>query len=508
MPPESKSYCARLNLQVPRIEDFVSKRQIKLFDLLVVALLEHGAPLSIEAIATRLVAAGAEASTNDMVYSLKKAWHGMEPVYRDSEGRMGLNLSSSELDRRVSRLGLLKDARFEPLPEVAVPDPPPDDVPLTEDEVRWAFAERSIGSVSNLRQAAAVLDALDKPMTVAELEAYLSNLTPRFFQATEEDACRWGKGKGYIPRDAEGKLWLDRSAPEVTAMRRAVRKMGRPVREREIHEQHWKRTRKERQVVLAREREQARHAATRLRRALLRLVPDKGPPAAAALLDVGERAVRTFIEDELTELPAAIEAFDLVGALRVRESLESLGVLDADRFRLVDLKPPQKTRRLNRRGRTLSLTPELLITSTTGISHPLGDPAKIAAYLAAGDVSKLKRRLASDVKALFAFYQYGVIHRFVRLRWGFLDEIIAVDWAVPGDANVYATIRECQETGRPVDLVTGSAPGWTDPWSRAHRVTIVSSDAWSVVVESEGQQWQVPRMEIQAVRAAADPAPP
>ena len=212
--------------------------------------------------------------------------------------------------------------------------------------------------------------------------------------------------------------------------------------------------------------------------------------------------------DELTELPAAIGAFDLVGALRVRESLESLGVLDADRFRLVDLKPPQKTRRLNRRGRTLSLTPELLITSTTGISHPLGDPAKIAAYLAAGDVSKLKRRLASDVKALFAFYQYGVVHGFVRLRWGFLDEIIAVDWAVPGDANVYATIRECQATGRPVDLVTGSAPGWTDPWSRAHRVTIVSSDAWSVVVESEGQQWQVPRMEIQAVRAAADPAPP
>lgn len=45
VPSEDKSYCARLNLPVPRVEDFVSKRQIRLFDLLVVALLEHGAPL-------------------------------------------------------------------------------------------------------------------------------------------------------------------------------------------------------------------------------------------------------------------------------------------------------------------------------------------------------------------------------------------------------------------------------------------------------------------------------
>ena len=48
------SYCARLNLPVPRVEDFVGLRQIKLFDLLVVALLERGQPTSLEAIATRL----------------------------------------------------------------------------------------------------------------------------------------------------------------------------------------------------------------------------------------------------------------------------------------------------------------------------------------------------------------------------------------------------------------------------------------------------------------------
>ena len=94
MASESNNYCLRLNLPVPRIEDFVGLREIKLFDLMVVALLEHGAPLPFELLAVHLVAAGAESPTGDMAYSLKKAWHGMEPLYRDSEGRLGLNLSS------------------------------------------------------------------------------------------------------------------------------------------------------------------------------------------------------------------------------------------------------------------------------------------------------------------------------------------------------------------------------------------------------------------------------
>jgi hypothetical protein len=106
MPPEIIPYCARLNVLIPRIEDFVGTRNIKLFDLLVVALLERGELTAIEALADRLVAAGAEAATGDMVYSLKKAWHGMQPVFREPDGRLGLNLSSPELERFLLRLGL------------------------------------------------------------------------------------------------------------------------------------------------------------------------------------------------------------------------------------------------------------------------------------------------------------------------------------------------------------------------------------------------------------------
>lgn len=105
-----------------------------------------------------------------------------------------------------------------------------------------------------------------------------------------------------------------------------------------------------------------------------------------------------------------LAGFEVLIGLHVRDVVIGLGQ-PADRWRLLDLQPPQKSLRLNKQGRTLKLTPELLIAGTTGISRPLGDLAKIAAYLTAGDAKKLARRLESDAKALYAFYRYGVLHR-------------------------------------------------------------------------------------------------
>lgn len=496
-------YCERLNLSVPRVEDFLGNRECKLFDLLIVALLEHGAPLLIEQIAARLMAAGAQSPTGDMAYSLKKAWHGMEPVYCDSEGRFGLNLSSYELTRRLMRLGLqgTRNAVIPSTPE-PVPEPIPDDVPLTEIELRWAFAGRHIAAVSLLRQVAAVLDVRGEPMSPADVETYLSNLTPHRYALHERNITGWHNM--YVHRDADGKLGLDRDHPGVPAMRRFVRKLAADGREEEDRVRRLKLAREAWQAARAEQSEQDQRMAAGLRRAVLRVVPDKGPAAAAALLDVGERTIQTFVRDELSELPRRLEAFGLVAALSVRETLKAVGVEDADRFRLVDLKPPRKSRRLNRRGRTLAITPELLITSTTGISRPLGDPAKTAAYLASGDETKLRRRLESDVKALFAFYHYGMHHGSVRLRWGFLDETLGVDWALPGDHKLHETLTECHAANLPLDIVTGSAPGWADPWSRVRRVRILSLDFWSIWVEADGQQWQIPRCDIQAARPASE----
>jgi len=339
-------------------------------------------------------------------------------------------------------------------------------------------------------------------MSIENVESYLSDLTPYRSPLSAADTHYWEKS--YLHVDAEGRLWLNRTAPEVRAMRRAIRKLARPSQVWEAREQHWQRVSEERKANLSAERERQQRDAVQLRRAVLRLVPEHGLPTAAALLDVGAHAVETFVGDELVRLPAVVKKFDLVAALWVREALHALGISDQDRFRLVDLQPPRKTRRLNREGRLLAITPQLLISSTTGINRPLGDSAKVATYLATGQIGKLRRRIESDVKALFSFYHYGMLQGCVRLRWGFLDEVLPVDWAVPGDVHLYEMLDECHARGTRVDLVWGSAPGWNDPWSRARSVKVVSLEAYYVVIEGDGQQWSLPRSEIQAIRPTAE----
>lgn len=99
--------------------------------------------MTIEEIAERLTEAGAVAQSGDMVLALKKAWHGREPVYRDPGGRLGLNLSSSELDRMLWHAGL-RPPRFQAPEPPLEPAQPGDDVPLTEDEITAAFHDRSL----------------------------------------------------------------------------------------------------------------------------------------------------------------------------------------------------------------------------------------------------------------------------------------------------------------------------------------------------------------------------
>lgn len=85
------------------------------------------------------------------------------------------------------------------------------------------------------------------------------------------------------------------------------------------------------------------------------------------------------------EAAAALKHFDVVYGLDVRETLAALG-LDGLDFRLFDMSPPRRSIRLNRAGKTLRVTPELLIASSTRIGHPLADPVRVAQYVAEGDM--------------------------------------------------------------------------------------------------------------------------
>jgi hypothetical protein len=87
-------------------------------------------------------------------------------------------------------------------------------------------------------------------------------------------------------------------------------------------------------------------------------------------------------------------------------------------------------------------------------------------YLRRGEQTKLRRRLEADAKSLYALYQYGRLHGAVRLRWGFLDEMLPAPWVHRDEQTLHHLLKEAYTRGVPLDVVVGSAPGWTDPWSR------------------------------------------
>lgn len=123
-------------------------------------------------------------------------------------------------------------------------------------------------------------------------------------------------------------------------------------------------------------------------------------------------------------------------------------------------------------------------------------------------MGKLTRRMESTAKALCAYYNFGVMHSFVRLRWGFIDEIVGVEkWRLPSDPHLYDILRQSKNEMIPVEIVIGSSPGWTDPWSRAHRLQVLDLDAWRITVRipDDAESYWIDRTEIQAARLVSSP---
>jgi hypothetical protein len=112
---------------------------------------------------------------------------------------------------------------------------------------------------------------------------------------------------------------------------------------------------------------------------------------------------------------------------------------------------------LNHRGPTLAITTMLLVRGSCGISRPFGDGRTLRGYLDAGARTKLHRRLESDAKSLYALYQYGRLHGAVRLRWGFLDEMLPAPWVHRDEHTLHHVMRDAHARG--VALVLVDAEG-------------------------------------------------
>lgn len=502
-PASPDSYLERLNIPREQVERFLRQPDLNLFLAASAVLLAHGQPLHVSDLAARLEALGFVSSVGDMEHSLLKAWHGQRPIYRDDANRLGLDLNTPDMEYLLLRLRLCdRDTAARAQPSVSRNmelEPQDDAQPLTREELDAAFRGRFVSSLSAVRQTAAVLDATDGSMTLEQVDDYLSSLTTHH-RPVSADALRHARSPLFDP-GLDGRLSVRKDHPDLLKVRREVRRIAAPVRRQKEREA---------QVALSvakyrleRQEQQRRDEQQRAawRRGIVHVEPRPEAPAAAVLLDIGERRITTFLGSRLGELSQVLAGYDWLAGLSIRSTLTGLG-LDAERFRLAELSPARKSLTLNRSGRKLTITPELVIASTTGISRPLGDPVKIAEYLAARQDTKLARRLESTVKALYSFYQQGALHGCVRLRWGFVDEHLPLGWDNRGAQSLRYTLEEARDSGTCVEIVIGSVPGWEEPWARARRVAVRSMDMWSVWLREGNSELQLSYDEIRAIRLA------
>ncbi len=455
-------WCQTLGIERPKLEAVANHREANTFALLLVALLERGGPMTLSEVAARFEGAGI-AERSDALLSLQRCKPGRPPVYREGD-LYHLDPHDDELDLWVFRLGL-RPPRVAPAPPSAprsAPLPGPD-VALTPDELDEAWKDASLLGWSAQRLALAVLEAHGGPLPPAEVVAALARRT-RWHGLNEDSAKFRRRGSAVLVLDDGRWAVADAAAETVRQVRSTLRERLALVR---LHASMRPDPAALKATRAEWERKRAAHGAelARMSRAILVAFP-RARPRAAALLDVARHTIATFVDEHLDDLRARLATYEILGGVDIRALLRALDFEPGER-RLAELGPPQKTKQLNRRGRTLKITTALLVQGSCGISKPFGDEGKLAEYLARGEITKLLRRLEADAKSLHALYEYGRLHGAVRLRWGFLDERIPAPWVHRDEARLYDLKKSALAMSVPLEVVVGSAPGWSDPWSRA-----------------------------------------
>lgn len=489
-------YCEQLGIQVPRLDVARNSPDANYYSLLIVALLERGGPITLAEAAKRFEEAGV-APAGRALGSLKRCKPGRPPIYRDGD-LYALDPHDDEADLWAFRLGLRppKAAALQMVQPATVPLPSPDQ-PLTVAHLDEAWREGVPSSWSAQRIAICVLDAHGAVMSLDDVLAFVRARGQRSLLSADSSRY-WRQGAAIRPRD-DGLWHLDVEHEAVRSARQATRERIEVVR-------RWALMRPDPVILEAqrrhfeREREANAERLARMTRVLIHAFPAERPEAIV-LLDVGRREMTTLVGEELVRARDDLKGYDIIAAVHVRELLRGLGFEPGER-RLAELGPPQKSRQLNKQGRTLRITTSLLVQGSCGISRPFGDAEVMRRHLYGGGHTKLRRRLEADAKSLYALYQYGRLHGAVRLRWGFLDEKIPAPWVHRDEPTLYHLMQQAYGPRMPLEVVTGSAPGWTTPWSRAQRAYVEKDErGWQLwLVGEQGQV--IPEDEVQLARLA------
>ena len=489
-------YCDALGIGTPQLEVAKDHRDANYYGLLIVVLLERGEPVTLQQAAARFEEAGMAPAAQALA-SLKRCKPARAPIYRDGD-RYALDPHDDQADLWAFRLGL-KPPKAAPLPaDRAAEGPLPTiDAPLRTTHLDEAWRGGLSSNWAAQRVALCVLDAHGGAMEPEDVISFVSARS-RWSPVSAKSADYWRRGSAIRVRE-DGRWELD---PD----HRALRSARHAVIDR-IETRRSSALRLGDPAVIAAnqerfERERAAHAEElgRMRRVLIHAFPAR-TPQALVLVDVAERALDNFVGDDIARAVEKLAAYDIIAAIDVRTLLRALR-FDPEHRRLGELGPPQRTRTIDGPGRTLKITTGLLVQGSCGIGRPFGDETKMREYLAADELTKLRRRLEADAKSLYAIYQYGRLHGTVRLRWGFLDERLPAPWVHRDEVKLRNLKDEAHRRGVPLEIVVGSAPGWADPWSRLRRAHVMKEpDGWrSWLVDDTG--FAIQEEEIQLARLA------
>ena len=491
-------WCEKLGITPPKIESVATHREANIFALLLVALLERGEPMTLLDVATRIQEAGI-ARRERALLSLQRCKPGRSPIYREGDV-YHIDPHDRNLNHWVFRLGL-QPPTVAPIARPA-PEPSPlpgPDVPLSEADLDQAFKDSGLSGWSAQRLVLVVLDAHGGPMEPSEVVQAVESRTR--WNSLRANSAKFERVGSAIEVLADGRWAIAKDAGEylkrarivirdrVAVVRRHEASRGDPAEIEKIRAK-WKQQRADRRAERA-----------RLSRALIVAFPAT-KPQAAALLDVEKHELETFVGEELATLRSRLGAYEVLGAIDVRSLLRVLGFDPGDRH-LAELGASQKSKQITKSGRTLKITPSLLVQGSCGISRPFGEARKLAEYLAKGDDAKLRRRLEANVKSIYALYEYGRLHGAVRLRWGVLDEVIPAPWVDGDEPSLFDLMESAHAMKVPIEVVVGSAPGWADPWSRVRRAFVEKeSGSWQArLVDENG--YGIDEREVQRARLPA-----
>jgi len=78
--------------------------------------------------------------------------------------------------------------------------------------------------------------------------------------------------------------------------------------------------------------------------------------------------------------------------------------------------------------------------------------------------------------------------------------MIPAPWLHRDEPMIFDFMKEALEHDSVLEVVSGSAPGWSDPWSRARRVRVVQTGEYGMEFVDEDGMW-IDARQVQLMRA-------